>query len=109
MDGHLLAYSKLKTFMTTTKPVFQKLVVFVIAAGVMTQLELCFGAAWEGTDDFSGTLVNWDTNYIHFENPRDGFFLAGGRLQFIKTTTTTDYSGSGGVIWSRGLPSNAAR
>lgn len=91
--------------MRTLKPTFQKLVVAIVS-GVLTQLEPCFGAAWEGTDDFSGTLAKWDTTYIHIDNPSDGLFLSGGHLQFIKTATTTDHSGSGAVIWPQSLPFN---
>jgi hypothetical protein len=54
----------MKTSIKTIKPPFQVLVI-VIAAGLMTQLEPFFGAVWEGTDDFSATLANWDTTYVH--------------------------------------------
>lgn len=77
-----------------------------IMAGLIAQQPNCSAAVWEGTDDFSGTLAKWDTTYIHSDNPSDGFFLSGGQLQFIKTTTTTDYSGSGAVIWPQSLPFN---
>ncbi|HSU56285.1 MAG TPA: hypothetical protein VLT36_19655, partial [Candidatus Dormibacteraeota bacterium] len=64
-------------------------------------------AAWEGSDDFSGTLARWNTDYIHVGQPSDGFFVSGGHLQFIKTVTTTNYESSGALIWPYSLSFNA--
>lgn len=80
---------------------------FAVVTAVALMTEQCHGAAWEGIDDFSGTLDKWDTNYIHIDNSRDGFFLSGGHLQLVKTATTTEHSGSGAVIWPQSLPFNA--
>jgi hypothetical protein len=74
-----------------------------VAAG-LTVLQACSGATWEGTDDFSGGLAQWDPTYQHIDNPSDGFFVTGGHLQFIKTLTTTNNGGSGALLWLRSLP-----
>jgi len=89
--------------MQKTKALFG---VFAVTAGLIMQSHICRGAAWEGTDDFSGTLAKWDTTYIHYSQPSDGFFLSGGHLQFIKTVTTTGYESSGLLIWPKSLPLN---
>ena len=89
--------------MKLTTMAFEALAIAIVL-GLITQPS--FGAAWEGTDDFSGNLAKWDTTYIHPGLPSDGFFLSNGHLQFIKTATTTSYEGSGALIWSSSLPFN---
>jgi hypothetical protein len=77
-----------------------------IMAAVAIQAHFCSGASWEGMDDFSGTLAEWDTTYIHISRPTDGFYLTNATLQFIRTVTTNSYESSGILIWPHSLPSS---
>lgn len=86
--------------MKLTSTLFADLAV-TLALGLMMQPGPCLGAAWEGTDDFSGTLAKWDTTYIHPGLPSDGFFPTNGYVQFIKTETTGAL-----LLWPHSLPFN---
>jgi hypothetical protein len=72
--------------------------ILTLTAGLVTQANMCSGASWEGTDDFSGGMDKWNTTYIHPGQPSDGLYVNGGHLEFIKTATTTSYEGSGALL-----------